>query len=349
MKSPDGESQSEQTIAPPLDAAAAAGQTQLQWLSTIGKRTFREYQVECAMLGVLIVLSIVVDVLYPELLSGADLSNIFTLMASLFLIAVGQLIVLITGGIDLSVGSIFAFSSVEFALLANSHGIAIGVIGGLGVGAGVGVVNGFLVAVLGLAPFIVTLASYAAAASLALVVTNGMTQTVPDSASAFSLGHAIPGVPNYLLLIIVTLISGHVITRWTRVGRFYYAVGSNVNAAALVGVPVRSVKFSAYVLSGVLAALAGIFVVTGLFSADATAGTTYLLESIAAVVIGGASLAGGVGSIIGALIGTAIIVELQNGLVVANVPAFWQGTTYGLVIILAIMVERLLRTGRRRQ
>ena len=144
MKSPDGESQSEQTIAPPLDAAAAAGQTQLQWLSTIGKRTFREYQVECAMLGVLIVLSIVVDVLYPELLSGADLSNIFTLMASLFLIAVGQLIVLITGGIDLSVGSIFAFSSVEFALLANSHGIAIGVIGGLGVGAGVGVVNGFL-------------------------------------------------------------------------------------------------------------------------------------------------------------------------------------------------------------
>ena len=319
------------------------GRRQLRWLLPVGRRALKDYRVEFAMLGVLVVLSIIGNILYPELLSSTDIGNILDLVAALFLMAVGQVVVLITGGIDLSVGSTFALASVAFAIGTNDHGEGVGLIVGLGVGLGIGAVNGFLVAVIGLAPFIVTLASDAAGASLALVVTNGETQSLPNSASAFSLGHAVPGIPNYVLFIVLTLVVGHVVMRWTKVGRFFYAVGSNVDAAGLVGVPVRAVRFSAYAISGTLAALAGIYVVTGLFSADPTAGSTYLLESIAAVVIGGASLVGGIGSVFGALIGTVIIVELQTGLVVADVPSFWQGTTYGIVIIFAIMVERLLR------
>ena len=158
------------------------GRRQLRWLLPVGRRALKDYRVEFAMLGVLVVLSIIGNILYPELLSSTDIGNILDLVAALFLMAVGQVVVLITGGIDLSVGSTFALASVAFAIGTNDHGEGVGLIVGLGVGLGIGAVNGFLVAVIGLAPFIVTLASDAAGASLALVVTNGETQSLPNSA-----------------------------------------------------------------------------------------------------------------------------------------------------------------------
>jgi ribose transport system permease protein len=307
-------------------------------------KTMKTYRIEIVMLAALVVLFTVLQLMTGIAVSSVNLKNILQVASPLVLIAFGQLLVMITAGIDLSVGSVYSLSGIVGASVMASHGIFLGVIAALAVGAACGCVNGFFVVKTKLAPFIVTLAMYSIAASLAFIATNGTSITITqDSFTSLNQGHIIPGLPNYILYIIISTIILHFILRKSIFGRWLYATGSNEAAARLVGVPTNRVKFLAYVISGILASAAAIINASLLLTVEGTAGTGLELLAIAAVVIGGASLFGGVGSAIGALIGTLFITGITNGINLLGINTFWGGTITGAVIIAAVMIERSTR------
>lgn len=317
----------------------------LRALGALG-RPLRNYRIEAAMLLVLVALAAAMEIRSTVSLSGANIRNVLDSAAPLFLISIGQLLVLITGGIDLSVGATFALVGMTTAVLMETHGTGLGVAGGLATGLGVGLVNGVLIVYLRLAPFIVTLATLSIAGSLAYVVSGGTSRLVPESFSGLDGGTLILGIPNYVTVMAVTLVVAHLFLRRTVFGRYLYATGSSEQAARLAGVPSDLTKLFAYAASGALAAVAAFFAMSQLGAVDPSSGSsTLLLNSIAAVVIGGASLFGGMGSAPGALIGVLIISLLQNALVILQVPSFWQGTVSGGVIVFAVLIERLVRGG----
>jgi ribose transport system permease protein len=302
------------------------------------------YRIELTMLVVLAVLVVALQLATGDELKGGNVANVLQAAAPLVLISLGQLLVMSTAGIDLSVGSVFSLSGIAGAAIMNKHGVTEGVVVALAVGAACGAVNGFLVTRAKLAPFIVTLAMFSAAASLAFVVTNGASQVVPVSFGGLDAGHLIPGVANYVLIIFLAVAVFQLILTRTIFGRWLYASGSNESAARLVGVPTDRVKFSAYVISGLLAACAALLTASYLGTVEAIAGNGLELQSIAAVVIGGASLFGGTGTAIGALIGVLITSVIQNGINLLGINSFWRGTVTGAVIVLAVLVERATRS-----
>ena len=309
-------------------------------------RIVGKYRIEFAMVVVLLALLLALQAATGLALGGGNLANILQAAAPLVLISLGQLLVIATAGIDLSVGSVFSLAGITGALMMQRHGVAVGVIVGLGVGAACGLVNGVLVTRAKLAPFIVTLAMFSAAASLAFVVTNGASQTIPVSFAGLNAGHLVPGVANYVLFIVAAVVLFHVVLTRTIFGRWLFATGSNEPAARLVGVPTDRVKLVAYVVSGVLAAVAALLTASYLGTVEAIAGTGLELQSIAAVVIGGASLFGGMGSAFGALVGVLITTVIQNGINLLGINSFWRGAVTGGVIVLAVLVERATRSQR---
>jgi ribose transport system permease protein len=205
-----------------------------------------------------------------------------------------------------------------------------------------GAINGFLVTFAGLAPFVVTLITYAVAASLAFIVTNGHSLPINDPGYWVLNGGAIvPGLPNYALFCILLLVIVEFGLRRIVFGRWVYAVGSSPGAARLLGIPVHLVRFSVYVISGLLAAFASVLTVSYISNAEGTAGAAMMLQAIAAVVIGGASLFGGTGSAIGAFLGALMITVIQNGVNLIGINTFWQGSVTGLVILVAVLIDRI--------
>jgi ribose transport system permease protein len=290
----------------------------------------------------LVALMLATGAMRPEALSSGNLINVLQAALPLIILAMGQLAVVATAGIDLSVGSVFSLAGMVTGLtLQNGQSPLTAVVAGLATGLAVGLINGFLISVVKLAPFVVTLISLSVAASLAFIVTGG--NSIPLTSEGFSelyYGQTL-GIPNNYLLTFILVAVLQLFLSFMVAGRWVYAVGSNQRAAALVGVPVKATTIGVYAFSGFCAALASILSLSYLSNAEVTSGNGLELQAIAAVVIGGASLFGGRGTAVGALLGALIITAIQNVVNLLGINTFWQGTVTGAVILIAVLADRL--------
>lgn len=300
------------------------------------------------MLGLALVLGVSLSMLSPYFLTQNNLFNILDQSVVIGIVAVGMTFVILTGGIDLSVGSVAGLTGIVLGLALQELPIPLAILCAVLAGAGIGLISGILVAVFGLAPFVVTLGMMAIARSLAYIF-SGQTaiSNIPNELSDI-VYTAIFGMPTNVLFMLVLYLLAWAYLTYTKGGRTIYAVGSNKDAARAAGLNVLFYSILPYVISGALAAVAITFSIAQILSADPLAGNLLELDAIAAVVIGGASLYGGRGSIIGTLIGVLIMVMIRNGLNLLGVSPFWQGTAIGSIIILALLAERLVnwRTAR---
>ncbi len=261
------------------------------------------------------------------------------------IIALGMTLVIITGGIDLSVGSTLVLSSMILAVVMHAGfsiyvGFAVAILTSIAVGA----VNGALIAYVGMPPFVVTLGMLSIARSLAMVASNNTVvfQFGPDHDKLLAFGGgATFGVANPVIYMIVLALLTGFLLRWTKFGRHVFAIGGNEHAATLTGVPVKRIKLLVYVLSALSAGICGIIETGWLGAVTTNLGSGMELQVIAATVIGGANLAGGSGTAFGALIGAALIEIIRNSLGLLGVSAFWQGTFIGSFIIIAVLFERI--------
>ena len=295
-------------------------------------------------LTALIVLVVALSALSGNFLTADNLLNIGVQAAVTAILAFGVTFVIVSAGIDLSVGSVAALSATVLAWSAADQGVpvALAVVLAVVVGITAGLVNGFLIAYGKLPPFIATLAMLSVGRGLSLVISDGNPIPFPDSVSHLgdTLGSWLP-VP-VLVMIVMGLLAAFVLGR-TYIGRSMYAIGGNEEAARLSGLRVQKQKLAIYALSGLFAAVAGIVLASRLSSAQPQAANGYELDAIAAVVIGGASLAGGTGKASGTLIGALILAVLRNGLNLLNVSAFWQQVVIGVVIALAVLLDTVRR------
>lgn len=309
-------------------------------VSKVWSRVIRSLEIR--MLGLALILAIGLSLLSPYFLTQNNIFNILDQSVVIGIIAVGMTLVILTGGIDLSVGSVAGLTGIILGLALQSMPIPVAIPVAVLSGAGIGLISGILIAVFGLAPFVVTLGMMAIARSLAYIF-SGQTaiSNIPSGLSdiVYTTVLGIPG--NVLFLLILYAIAWAYLT-YTKGGRTIYAVGSNAEAARAAGLNVLFYSILPYVISGALAAVAITFSIAQILSADPLAGNQMELDAIAAVVIGGASLYGGRGSIIGTLIGVIIMVMIRNGLNLMGVSPFWQGTAIGSIIILALLAERLV-------
>ncbi|MBP7847011.1 MAG: ribose ABC transporter permease [Burkholderiales bacterium] len=291
----------------------------------------------------LIGLFVIVGVLNPDFLAPMNLLNLLRQVSINALIAFGMTFVILTGGIDLSVGAILALSS---ALMAGMMVSGLDPVLAIGcaclIGALLGAVNGAFIAKAKMAPFIATLATMTVFRGLTLVYTNGNPITgLSDSFwfQVFGRGYLL-GLPVPAITVIISFVILWCLLHKTPFGRKTYAIGGNEKAALISGINVDRMKVLIYALNGLLAALAGAILASRLDSAQPTAGTSYELDAIAAVVLGGTSLSGGRGRIVGTLIGALIIGTLNNGLNLLGVSSFYQLVVKGAVILLAVYIDR---------
>lgn len=290
---------------------------------------------------VLLILAGAMTLASEQFLTGDNLANLARQVAIFGIIAVGQLMVIITAGIDLSVGSVLGLSGCLAAeLLFHGVNIPVAIIAGLVCGVVVGLINGWLVAYAKLPPFIVTLGMLGIARGVVLVLTDAATvQPLPDAFGEIANGTMI-GVPNLLWLLIVIVAIGAFVLRRTVFGRYLYAIGSNPESARLSGVPVTKVLLAVYAIAGLLAAVGGVLFASRLNAGIPTAGTGYELNAIAACVIGGASLFGAKGTAMGAAVGALIVATLNNGGNLLAINSFYLQIIIGLLILLAVLFDQ---------
>lgn len=303
---------------------------------------------EFRMLGLALVLALVLSTISPHFFTERNMFNILDQSVVLGIVAVGMTLVILTGGIDLSVGSVAGLTGIVLALLLKEFPIPVAIVLAVGCGALIGLFSGVLIAVFGLAPFVVTLGVMAMGRSLAYIVSgqrsiSGLPMGLQDIVYTTLLG--IP--TNVIFLIALYFVTWAWLT-YSKGGRTIYAVGSNIGAARAAGLNTLFYSIFPYVASGALAATAMTFSLAQIMSADPIGGNQLELDAIAAVVIGGASLFGGRGSIFGTLMGVLIMVMIRNGLNLLGVSPFWQGTAIGAIIILALLAERLITWKSRR-
>lgn len=291
----------------------------------------------------LILFSAIVAVINPRFLSVANILNVFRQSSINAVIAIGMTFVILTGGIDLSVGSILAFcGAVSAAMLSSGINPILSLLVALVLGLFFGIVNGVLVSVMKLQAFIVTLVTMTFLRGATLVFTNGKPITVNDGGALFENigGGYLFNIPIPIYITLILFVAGHYILTNTRFGRYTYAIGGNEEATKLSGIKVNNIKIWIYGISGILSALAGIITTSRLFSAQPTAGTGYELDAIAAVVLGGTSLAGGVGKITGTALGAIIIGVLGNALNLLDVSSYYQMMIKAAVILIAVLIDK---------
>jgi len=292
---------------------------------------------------------------WPNFLKADNLLNVANQIVVIAILAVGMTMVIITGGIDLSVGSLIALSAVVSALLirqaagaesASSPGMFVCCLGGIAVCAVMGAFTGLMVTLFAVPPFIATLGMMLVASGLAYLLAAGQSiYQVPEGLVWLGRGIAAIGVPNAVVMMVILYAAAHVLMSRTALGRYIYAVGGNAEAARLSGVPVKRVLVFVYATCGALAGLGGVVTASQLKSGSPTYGLMYELYTIAAVVVGGTSLSGGEGKILGTLIGAFIIAVIQNGMNLTGVQGYTQKVVLGLVILGAVLVDRLKRRG----
>ncbi len=278
----------------------------------------------------------------PVFLTRFNLLNILLQSSIQGIVAIGMTFVILTAGIDLSVGSVVALSGVIMALLLHA-GVPVWAVLLLNLvfGVLVGVFHAFSITKIGMAPFIVTLATMAMARGLTMVLSDGKTIfNFPASFEYFGAGQIGP-ISVAVVIFLAYALLAELLLRGTVLGRNIYAVGSNPKAAALSGIYTNRVLYFVYIVSGISCALAGLVLTGRLDAAMPTAAMGYELDAIAAVIIGGASLMGGKGTILGTIIGVLLIGVINNGMNLMNVPPFWQSFLKGAVIFLAVMIDSL--------
>jgi ribose transport system permease protein len=298
--------------------------------------------------------AIVLACIYLSFASKAFLTpqNVFNITRNFTftaIIALGMTFVIITGGIDLSVGSVLCLCSMVLATTMHAGApLYIGVIAALVTGLGIGLFNGLLIAYLGFPSFVVTLGMLSAARSFAMIASNNLTvfQFGPDHDKLLYLGGGAVnlGLFSLSLPVVYTLVLAAIagfVLRWTKFGRHVFAIGGNEHAATLAGIPVRPIKVVVFMISSLTAAIAGIIETGWLGAVTTNIGSGMELQVIAAAVIGGASLIGGAGTAIGALVGAALIEIIRNSLGLLGINPFWQGTVIGLAIVVAVAFERV--------
>lgn len=255
-------------------------------------------------------------------------------------LAVGMSFVILGAGIDLSVGSVLAFSGAVGAGVMQNGGIFFGILAGLALGTALGVFSGIVITKLKIPSFIATLAMMAIARGGTLVYTDGRPITGLPSSFAFLGRGYIGNVPFPIILMLIIFILAYIILKLTRFGRYVYATGGNINAARASGIKVDNVIISTFAISGFLSGLTGMVLASRLNSAQPTAGVGYELDAIAAVVLGGTNLFGGEGELWGTLVGAFIMGILNNGLNMLNVSSFYQQVVKGIVILIAVTVAQ---------
>jgi len=310
------------------------------WLSYIGQ------SLEIRMFLLTAVLIILLSFASPYFLTYNNILNILDQSVVVGILAVGLTLVILTAGIDLSVGSTVGLTGVAMAVSFPVFGFYPGILIGLLTGAAVGFANGLIIEKGGVAAFIVTLGMMSVGRSLAYTLSGARSFTdLPPQLTDISMG-MVAGVPLNVLFLIALYVTVYWLLRSTKMGRTLYAVGSNPEAARVAGLPVGRYRIAVYVITGLLCALAAVFLAGRIRSVDPTSGLGLELDAIAATVIGGTSLFGGRGSIIGTLFGVIIMVCIRNGLNLLGIDPYWQGTAIGTIIIAAVLLERLLNANR---
>ncbi|WP_028054596.1 ABC transporter permease [Sinorhizobium medicae] len=311
----------------------------LSFIRDLGKH--REASVLAMLAAVAIYLSFASD----YFLEPRNLLNVGRQASVVAIVALGQALVIIARGIDLSVGSVIGLSAVVGAVLMRDTGSeTIGLVGGLATGLACGVVNGLLYTRFRINPFIATLGTLSIARGIALLITGGI--PVPFGGFAEFVGAGrIHNIPVSFLLMIVLAIIVHIFAVRTVTGREIYAIGDNPKASRLAGVNIHHIRLFVFALCGLLAGLGGLILAGNLASADPNLGMGYELDVIAAVILGGTALSGGRGSIIGVIIGALLMALLNNAFVLLGISAYWQVVTKGLVIIFAVGLDGLQRRG----
>lgn len=303
-----------------------------------------KYMSELTTVIALIILMAVITIINSNFLTANNLLNLLLQVTSNALIAFGMTFVILTGGIDLSVGSILALSSALTAgLLGSGMPVTLAILISLILGYILGMMNGLLISYGKLAPFIVTLATMTIFRGATLVYTNGnpITKGLSDTFLFQFLGQGyIVGIPFPVIIMFIVFIVLYVLLHKTAFGKSVYAIGGNEKAAYISGVKLNKVKIIIYSISGIMASISGLIITSRLSSAQPTAGASYEMDAIAAVVLGGTSLSGGKGRILGTLIGALIIGVLNNGLNIIGVSAFWQQVVKGVVILIAVLIDR---------
>ncbi|MBB6215916.1 ribose transport system permease protein [Anaerosolibacter carboniphilus] len=293
----------------------------------------------------LLFFTVVISLLSPQFLSFSNILNVFRQTSINSIIAAGMTFVILTGGIDLSVGSILAFAGAVCAsLIASGMSPLIAVMIALGIGIVVGGLTGVIINKGKVQPFIATLVTMTVLRGATLVFTDGKPITLGGGGSAekFStIGNGyFLGIPIPIYITLIVFVASYYILRQTRLGRYVYALGGNEEATKLSGISVGKIKVIVYAISGLFAALAGIIITSRLASAQPNAGSGYELDAIAAVVLGGTSLSGGFGSILGTVVGALIIGILNNALNILNVSSYFQMIVKGAVILVAVLLDR---------
>jgi len=290
----------------------------------------------------LVILFVALAIASPHFLTNTNLSSVVRQTAVINIMALGMTMIIIAGGIDLSVGAILAMGGLLGTMAMEKGmpipaGIAVGILTGLAWG----FVNGFLTTKLRIAPFIVTLGTLGIIRGLTLIISNGLpVHRIPQKFSYLGEGNLL-GVPFVLWILVLCAALTHFTLEHTRLGRYAFAIGSNVEAAVYAGIPVTFHTTAVYAIGGMLTGLAGMIEASRLMTGQPTAGQGYELQAIAAVVIGGGSLHGGEGSVIGTLIGAFIMGLLSNGSDLLGISPYLQQAIIGAVIILAVTVDEL--------
>jgi ribose transport system permease protein len=299
--------------------------------------------------GALILLFVVFSIASPYFFTFDNVIGIFLATAVNGLLALGVTFVIITGGIDLSIGTVMTLASVMAGVFITFWGLPVplGILAGLATGALCGLINGVIIAKLNMPPFVATLGMLYVAKGLSLVI-SGLKPIYFDETPAYrmiAMGSIVPGIeiPNAVLVLFGAAIIASLILTQTVLGRYTFALGSNEEATRLSGVNTGTWKIIVYTLGGVFAGLAGVVVSARINSAQPSLGQGYELDAIAAAVIGGTSLSGGEGTILGTIIGAFIISTLNNGLRILSVPQEWQIVITGVILILAVYLDIIRR------
>ncbi len=305
------------------------------------RRRFSISIVDYGILIAFLLLCVALAVLTPTFLTSGNLLNVGRQVSIVAILAAGQTFVILTAGIDLSVGSVLALAGAVAAGVSASFGWGPGIVAGLLVGAGAGLLNGLAITLLVVPDFVATLAMLSIARGATLIYTDGQPISAADGALRFLGAGTIGPIPVPIVVTLLVFAVAIVVLRSMTFGRYVYATGGNRRAAAFSGIDTNRVRVLVYVISGLLAAIAGVVLTGRLATADPQAGVGYELDAIAAVVLGGTSLFGGEGSVARTLLGALILGVLSNGMNLLDVSPFYQEVVKGVVIVIAVALGNL--------
>ena len=315
--------------------------------TTVKARRNFSFLFALTLVGLLVLLCVALTIATPNFATGNNISNLLRQGSMIAILAIGQTFVIITAGIDLSVGAIVGFSTVVVAgLIQSGMPIWLAIIITLVMGLLIGFFHAFGIVKMGLPPFIITLATLTSLRGIGLLMTNGSTINITNEAFNQFSRESFLGVPNLFWMVVLVAVPAFVFLHLSKWGRYLYAVGSNPEAARLSGVSVPKMIFIAYGLSAMCAAFVGIMLAARLGVGNATQGEGWELQAIASSVIGGTSLFGAVGSVHGPLIGAFILATISNGANLLNGPAFWLRISPGVLRIVIVFFDQLRRRNR---